>query len=218
MIRLPKLPEEVWKLIFEYLNGQEILNITKVSRNFHEIVNKSSKLAAKLTLNFEKRKNYGRLGRRRYSQLKIEYIDPAIHFSILKFIGHDLTNLEFSVHNFKLDAIRQILMLCENIKILKFRNIQRIHGTQEVTNWLKIPNYKNIELCVEQCDPRIFKILKNVQARKFCTTCVEFAHRQYFVDLVEFLVSQEDLEELVLAEFMGKFFEGDFCKNFESFS
>jgi hypothetical protein len=95
-------------------------------------------------------------------------------------------------------------MLCENVKVLKFRDIQRLHGTQEVTNWLKIPNYKNIELSVEQCDPRIFKILKNIQARKFHTTCVEFAHRQYFVDLVEFLRSQEELEELVLAEFMGK--------------
>lgn len=205
MVKLPKLPEEVWKLIFEYLNGSEILNVTKVCWNFYEIVNKSSKLAEKLTLNFEKRHNYGRMGRRRYSQVKIEYIDPAIHFSILKFIGHDITNLEFCVHNFKLDSIRQILMLCENIKVLKLRDIQRLHGTQEVTNWIKIPNYKNIELSVEQCDPRIFKILKNIQAKKFHTTCVEFAHRQYFVDLVEFLRSQEELEELVLAEFMGEF-------------
>ncbi|XP_070507645.1 uncharacterized protein [Chironomus tepperi] len=203
MIKLPKLPEEVWKLIFEYLNGTELLNVTKVCRNFHEIVNKSTKLAGKLTLNFEKRKNYGRIGRRRYSHVKIEYIDPAIHNSILKFIGRDITKLEFCVHNFKLDSIRQILMLCENVKILKFRDIQRLHGTQEVTNWLKIPNYKNIQLYVEQCDPRIFKILKNVQVRTFCTTCVEFAHRQYFVDLVEILASQVELEELVLAEFMG---------------
>lgn len=200
----PKLPEEIWGKIFEYLNPHEIIKVTNVCRIFRDIVNKSSLLSSRLTLNFEKRKNYGWLGRRRYRKLSVSYVNSAIHYSILKFIGSDITNLEFRYHNFKLDSIRQILLLCENIKVLKFNDIQHLHGTQEVTTCLKIPRYRNIELNVEQCDPRIFKVLKNVQAKKIHITCVEFAHRQYFVDLAEFLGSQEDLVDLSLSDFMGE--------------
>lgn len=200
----PKLPAELWIQIFQYLSADDILKLTQVSRLYRDIVSKSSLLTSKLTLRFSKRHSYCHMGRRRYGKLNVSYVKDSLYCNILKFIGTDITELTFSCYNFTFNSIRQILVLCENVKVLKFSFILRLHGMQEVSGNEKLPKYRNIELAVDQCDPRIFKVLRNVQARKFQATCVEFAHRQHFVDMVEFLRAQRELVELKLAEFSGK--------------
>ncbi|KAG5668729.1 hypothetical protein PVAND_016656 [Polypedilum vanderplanki] len=200
---MSKLPEEIWREIFQYLGARDLLNLTRVSRKFREIVNTSQSLAAKLTLCFEKRKRNSYIGRRRYRKLNVGYIDVSVHYNILRFVGSDITQLTFSYYNFKLDSIRQVLMLCSNVKTLRFKEIQHLHGVADVGSNAAVPCYKNCEIEVVQCDPRIFKILKGCRAKKVHFTCCEFAHRHYFLDFLSFMSMQEDLSHFILEEFFG---------------
>jgi hypothetical protein len=202
------LPDEVWAEVFQYLSGRDIINLTRCCRRFRDIVNTTHSLTAKLTLCFEKRKRNSCLGRRKYRRLVVSYVEQKVHIGILRFVGSDITQLTFAHYNFRLDTVRQVLVLCSNVKVLRFREIQHLHGVAEVGASAAVPCYEGCEIEVVQCDPRIFKILKGCRARKVQFTCCEFAHRHYFLDFLGFLREQEELTCLSLEEFFGEFLVG----------
>lgn len=201
---MKNLPEEVLREVFQYLSGRDLINLTRVCRKFRDIVNTTQSLTAKFTLRFEKRKRNNCLGRRKYRKLNVIYMDQAVHYNILRLLGSDITQLTFSYYNFNLDTIRQVMMLCPNVKTLSFREIQHLHGVADVGVNAAMPSYRNCEIDVVQCDPRIFKILKNCQAWKVNFMCCEFAHRHYFLDFLNFMKEQEELTHLILEEFFGE--------------
>jgi hypothetical protein len=200
---MENLPEEALCEVFQYLSGRDLIKLTRVCAKFRDIVNTTHSLTAKLTLSFQKRKRNSNLGRRMYRKLNIYYLE-TVHFNILKLLGRDITEIAFLHYDFKIEIIRQVLMLCPNVKTLKFKDIQHLHGVAEFKETAAaVPSYENIELSVAQCDPRVFKLLRKCRARKVTFTCCEFAHRHYFLDFLEFMKGQEQLEHLSLEEFYG---------------
>lgn len=134
------LPEELVHEIFEYLPGREILNCSRSCSIFHSIIEKSKALTSKLTLCFEKQRKYCQIGKRKYSKLYVGYVDPSIHYILLKLLGENITKVTFCDYDFRLDAVRRVLIACKNVKDLRFEGILRIHGVAEV----KLINYSKI--------------------------------------------------------------------------
>lgn len=201
---MQKLPEELWRKIFEYVDGHQLIKLSRVCCHFRDIVNTSPSLAGKLTLCFKKRRQGGRLGKRKYRRLTVNYIDHLFHYNVLRFIGNDITHLTFSFYEFRLDTVRQVLLLCPIVKYLKFDEIPYFHGVNEVNSSAIIPSYRDLDVYVNQCDPRIFKVLRNCQAKKVHVLCLDFIHRHYFTDFVNFLRDQEQLMDLTLEDFNGE--------------
>lgn len=132
-MKISCLPEEIFLEIFEYLCDYDILNLSRTCRCFHELITKSKPLASKLTLCFEKRRQYCQIGRRKYAKLRVSYIDPTIHYPLTRLLGEDITRLSFGNYDFKLDILRRVLVLCKNVKFLKFEEIKRLHGIADVS-------------------------------------------------------------------------------------
>lgn len=129
---LKNLPEELIHEIFSYLTGSDILNCSRTCKNFHSIIEKSKLLTSKLTLRFEKQRKYCQIGKRKYSNLYAGYIDPSIHYILLRLLGENITKVNLCDYNFRLDAIRRVLIACKNLKDLRFDGILRVHGVSEV--------------------------------------------------------------------------------------
>lgn len=128
------LPDEIIDEIFQFLNATDILNVTCTCKKFHALITNSKSLAGKLTLCFEKRRKYCQIGKRKYSQLSVGYIDPATHYLLLKLIGEGILRLSIGFYDFKLDTIRRVLVLCPNVRFVKFEGILRVHGVADVSN------------------------------------------------------------------------------------
>jgi hypothetical protein len=133
------LPDEIIDEIFQFLNPSDILTLSRTSRRFHALITRSKSLASKLTLCFEKCRKYCPIGKRKYSQLYVGYIDPATHYLLLKLIGDGITKLSFGSYDFKLDTLRRVLVLCSNVKFVKFEGILRVHGVADVS----LKSFKN---------------------------------------------------------------------------
>lgn len=67
----------------------------------------------------------------------------------------------------------------------------------------KLPQHQNLEIESINCDPRVYKILRNCTARRILMSCPEFALRHYFLDFQAFLKDQKELVDLALHEFIG---------------
>lgn len=65
--------------------------------------------------------------------MRVSYIDPTIHYPLTRLLGEDITRLSFGNYDFKLDILRRVLVLCKNVKFLKFEEIKRLHGIADVS-------------------------------------------------------------------------------------
>lgn len=82
---ITQLPAEMLLEIFDYLNPSDLLNITKTTTKFSQIVNQT-KLAEKFTLTLNEEFHEREwIGSRKYSQLRIK--EECQIFGILKVVG-----------------------------------------------------------------------------------------------------------------------------------
>lgn len=139
------LPPEIILKIFGELSSSDLLNLSSISKYFNEIIS-NSELSNSLTLNFRKLNDNSPENaiQRNYRKLKIGFYKVNVHSEIINEIGGNLTQIEFAFCHLKLDLMRKILLICKNVKKIKFLKAKLSDVPNEVK--LPLPALINVDL------------------------------------------------------------------------
>lgn len=117
------LPKELLLEIFTYLPAEDLLSLTLTCHKFNEIISNNSKLLENFEIQFiSDYANNEWIGSRKYTRLFIDGSWGIYFLYILKDIGPDIIDLVINCSDFAVAYVKQILLMCENLKNLTFYN------------------------------------------------------------------------------------------------
>lgn len=119
------LPDEILLEIFNYLPIDDLLSLILTCKKFHSIIFSSTHLSEKFQLQLTLQ-NYNRewIGSRKYVDVFIDAISARHFLYILSKIGKDVKMLCFNCHETDLAVVKQVLLMCPNVKKLWLYNIE----------------------------------------------------------------------------------------------
>lgn len=175
------LPKEMLLEIFQFLAARDLLKLTEVCSEFYRLISSTERLLNKIPLylsvdvdKFVIREFLARgategdvknfidetliNGCRKYSRIVIGDMDGGIAVEILEKWGSSVHQLTFRRGFYGLKHICKILVLCPNVRRLKFCR-GSLRGDIDVTG-LELPRLKLEALHLENVGSQIFSILR----------------------------------------------------------
>ncbi|KAL7013812.1 hypothetical protein ACKWTF_015598 [Chironomus riparius] len=117
------LPQELLLEIFTYLPAEDLLSLTLTCHKFNEIISNNSKLLENFEIQFiSDYANNEWIGSRKYTRFFIDGFSGIYFLYILKDIGHDIDTLVINCSEFAVAYVKQMLLMCENLKNLTIYN------------------------------------------------------------------------------------------------
>lgn len=205
MFDADRVPRFVWEIIFEWLSGNNLLQVVLVCDQFREIIENSLRLMKKLEITWSILVDgmTMRKSKRLYSNITIEGISNA-NLHLMSFLcnqSNHLVNVKFSnCHLTSIDIVRLMSVIQKSIKILTLCNVRLIKENEYRVNF-PFPNLNSIHIV--SCDDdvsclNIIKILRHNGIREFLfmSNC-NIVDNEFDV-LLNFLIGQKHLENLCI--------------------
>lgn len=181
------LPKEMLLEIFQFLSARDLIALTEVCSTFYRLISSTEKLLNKIPLylnvdidkfiirEFLPRgatevdvKNFITEtlinGCRKYSRIFICDIDGGIAVEILEKWNSSVKQLIFRRGSYGLKHICRMLVVCPNVRRLKFCR-GSLRGDIDVSG-LELPRLKLLALHLENVGSQIFGILRESKVRK----------------------------------------------------
>lgn len=126
------LPKELLHVLFTYLRPSDLFSLSLTCKTFNEIISNSTKLLEDFELQFNCRNaNNEWIGSRKYIRCFIDGPVGVNYFYILKKIGNDLEDLVINCDDMRVDILKQILLMAENVKNLTVYNASDISEPED---------------------------------------------------------------------------------------
>lgn len=188
---IENLPRENIADILQYLDRNELIRATRVSKTFNEVISKSKKLLNKLELIYPNPCNVEWIGTRKYTNLLIQFSITEELIDILKENGKYIKRLNLCHVHGSYSDLQKVLNVCENLK-----EIWVFEGNFDGDAGLVFEkSFERIFICYH--DLKIFSLIKNCQSINLEVNYIrEFTENR---DFIEFLKNQEDLKGLTVS-------------------
>lgn len=204
------LLDELLLEIFLHLPVPDLLSASLVCQKFNLIISSSLKLVENFEIQFtSKNVNNEWIGSRNYTSCFIEGESCINYFYILKSIGPKISNLVVNCCDMQLEVLKQVLLMCENVKNLTVYNVaadgaDEVYGPPNIKLDLDYFHFTGITDGFKLFTSSSTKIL---DARRY--DCHEYVE---VTGVKEFLKNQANLVELKLENFYedSSLFKDDF--------
>lgn len=190
------LPQEVLINIFSFLPSSDLLSLSETCRSFTNAINSSSLLMKKFKISiFDSKKDLEWNPMRKYSKLCIDSQHFEDFMKIFECIGGDLKSLEIKYSLVDLNVLREILVMCGNVKELLVHAIRLTNNEQDSIE--PLPRLKLDKFTFLNLEKSSISILKIFECSKICHLNMlgTFAMPQIFKS---FLMIQNELESFEL--------------------
>ncbi|KAG5668157.1 hypothetical protein PVAND_016109 [Polypedilum vanderplanki] len=140
---MESLPQELLIEIFQHLSIIDLVNLSKLNRNFREVIETTPKLKY-FTLTFDKKGKTQSEKAKRFAELTVHHYSSRIHQQVLFICGINITNVNFIGSSVTYAQIANILRLTPNARQIKFENCST---WPEVVR--QLPELKNNSLYIQ---------------------------------------------------------------------
>jgi len=193
------LPKELLLEIFTYLPAEDLLSLSLTCHKFNEIINNNSKLLENFEVQFiSDYANNEWIGSRKYKKLFIDGSSGIYFLYILKDIGHEIIDLVINGHEFAVAYVKQILLMCENVKNLTVYNATNDSDPQDYG----YPFIKyDLDYFYFRGDIDVFKLFVECTAKELDVRRDYDDESKDVSGLKTFLKNQKDLNDLKIENF-----------------
>ncbi|CAG9812072.1 unnamed protein product [Chironomus riparius] len=110
-------PQEILIHIFSYLPSSDLISLSETCASFHCAINSCNALMRKFKIFiFDHKKSFEWTPTRKYIKISIDSQSFEDYLKIFEYVGSDLEVLEIRYSSFDLKVLREILLMCENVK------------------------------------------------------------------------------------------------------
>ncbi|XP_070501434.1 uncharacterized protein [Chironomus tepperi] len=193
------LPKELLIEIFTYLPAEDLLSLSLTCHTFNELISNNSKLLENFEVQFIfDYVNNEWIGSRKYTRLFIDGSSGIYFLYILKDIGPDIVNLVINCSDFAVAYVKQILLMCENVKNLTIYNATNDSDPQDYGYpFLKY----NLDYFYFRGDIDVFKLFVDCTAKELDVRRDYDDESKDVSGLKQFLKAQKDLSDLKMENF-----------------
>lgn len=187
---MENLPTELLEIVFEHLDQNDLISVTRVCKRFNSIVERRN-LIKKFFIGSGKSDETW-IPARDYSEATVMIFKPHVHQTLLERLADDLTTLELFHCRLGLTEIAIILRATPKVKNLKLDNV--ILQNEGLGKTVELPQLNDVSLTVSQCNPKIFRCLQNISIVKVTLSC--YQHQDDLSGFEKLLRRQTTLKNL----------------------